>query len=293
MPWTLKAANMLGILTALSITLPPTTESVVFFGVRGALPTSNTDKATSVDLDGSKPINHETMRCAIGQWFPSQEKLTIYRGSTVPTLRYVERAADRGGKGANLLLPGLYTFIQGEHRAGTPTGHAAFRELGDKLICRTSDDGEYEPDSDLVEIDTPCDNLHAAWGEESFSSAGCQVVSGKPGEGQWKVFKDRGYVARLGLSRIMAYRYLLLPSSTWVHLTTTTEPAIVIGSRGDRASAVQDALIERGFLKGQADGIFGCQSGLALLKFQRQRPEIAATAICTATVAGLLGIKDW
>lgn len=293
MPWTLKAAGMPALLASLSIPAASTNESVLFFGVRGALPTVGTDKASIVGLDGSKPTNGETMRCAIGQWFPDQEKLAIYRGSTVPTARYVEAAADRGGKGANLLLPGLYTFIQGVHRAGTPTGHEAFRELGDKLICRTGDDGLYEPDSDLVEIDTPCDNLHAAWGDDGFSSAGCQVVAGRPGEGQWKIFKDRGYTARLGLARTMLYRYLLMPSGNWVQLVTTGEPGVCIGSRGDRAKAVQEKLIERGLLAGPADGVFGTKSGLALVKFQRQRSELPATAICTATVAGLLGIKDW
>lgn len=288
MPWTLKAAGMSSLLASLSIVAPATAESIFFFGVRGALPTVGTDKASIVGLTGSKPINHETMRCTIGQWFPGEEKLAIYRGSTVPTARYVDAAADRGGRGTNLLLPGLYTFTRGEHRAGTPTGHAAFRELGDKLICRTSDDGLYEPDSDQVEIDTPCDNLHAAWGEDGFSSAGCQVVSGKPGEGAWKTFKSRGYEAGLGL-----YRYLLLPSGSWVQLINTGEPAIMIGSCGDRAKAVQKALIERGLLAGSADGIFGTKSGLALLRFQRQRSELPATAICTATVAGLLGVKDW
>lgn len=291
MPYQLTGLHMERVIKALSITPPPASESIFFFGVRGAIPKNSSSYLAN--LDGSKPTNGRNMRCTIGQWFPhdkleSMSRLAVYLGSTVPTERYVEAAADRGGRGANLLLPGLYTFIRGTHRAGTPTGHEAFRELGDKLICRTDDDGLYEPDSDQVEIDTPCDNLHAAWGEDAFSSAGCQVVSGKPGEGQWKKFKDAGYKANLSL-----YRYLLLPSSNWVNLITTSEPAVMIGSRGDRAKAVQKALIERSLLAGEADGVFGCKSGLALVKFQRQRSELPATALCTATVAGLLGIKDW
>ena len=287
MPYKLSGDDMPQILAALNMTLPSKAESIFFFGVRSAIPTTEARQEV-IGLDGSKPTNGRTMRCTIGQWWPEDGELAAYLGSTVPTSHYVEAAADRGGKGCNLLLPGLYTFIRGTHRAGTPTGHEAFRELGDKLICRTDDDGLYEPDSDGVEIDTPCDNLHAAWGEDGFSSAGCQVVSGKPGEGQWKRFKDRGYDAKLSL-----YRYLLLPSSNWVHLSTTKEPAVMIGSRGDRAKAVQEALIRQGLLAREADGIFGMRSGLALLKFQRQRPELPATAICTTTVAGLLGIKGW
>lgn len=288
MPWTLQGKHLTKVLAALSITLPKDSEKIFFFGVRGALPTGGTDVAASGELDGSKPVNYQTMRCTLGQWWPDSDKLALYRGSTVPTLRYIEASADRDGKGCNLVLPGLYTFIRGTHRAGTKTAHEAFRELGDKLICRTDDDGLYEPDSDQVEIDTPCDNCHAAWGEDGYSSAGCQVVSGKPGEGAWKRFKDRGYEANLSL-----YRYLLLPSGSWVNLVTAGEPAVMIGSRGDRAKAVQEALIQRGLLEGSADGVFGCKSGLALVKFQRQRPELPATAICTATVAGLLQVKDW
>lgn len=288
MPWTLRGAHLTKVLTALSITLPRASEKIFFFGIRGALPTGGDAISTSGELDGSKPINYQTMRCTIGQWWPDSDKLALYKGSTVPTLRYVASAADRAGKGCNLLLPGLYTFIRGQHRAGKPTGHAAFRELSDKLICRTDDDGLYEPDSDLVEIDSPADNLHAACGDDGYSSAGCQVVAGKPGEGSWGRFKDRGYEAELS-----QYRYLLLPSGNWVNLITTGEPVVMIGSRGDRAKAVQKKLIERGLLQGEADGIFGTRSGLALVRFQRQRPELPATAVCTTTVATALGIVDW
>ncbi|WP_394794881.1 peptidoglycan-binding protein [Armatimonas sp.] len=300
MPWKLTGLDMERVIKALSLTPPSAAETIFFFGVRGAVP-KNSSPYLAV-LDGSKPTNGENMRCALGQWWPhdkleSASKIAVYLGSTVPTDRYVEAASDRGGQGTNLLLPGLYTFIRGQHRAGTPTGHAAFRELGDKLICRTADDGLYEPDSDFVGIDEPCDNIHAAWsvasskapwGDDGYSSAGCQVVAGKPGEGAWAAFKAKGYEKGLGV-----YRYLLLPSSNWVHLVTTGEPAVVIGSRGDRAKAVQQALIDRGLLAGSADGIFGCKSGLALVKFQRARPELPASAICTATVAGLLGVVGW
>ena len=157
MPWTLNGLFMERVFRSLSLVQPPTTEKIVFFGVRGAIPKSSSSWHST--LDGSKPVNYETMRCTIGQWWPHEKlegmsKTACYLGSTVPTARYVESAADKGGRGTNLLLPGLYTFIRGKHREGTPTGHSAFRELGDKLICRTSDDGDYEPDSDLVEIDT-------------------------------------------------------------------------------------------------------------------------------------------
>jgi hypothetical protein len=68
----------------------------------------------------------------------------------------------------------------------------------------------------------------------------------------------------------------------------------MIGYVGDRAKAVQAALIERGLLApGGEDGIFGPQSGLALLRFQRQRSELAADAICSADDARILGVKGW
>lgn len=288
MPYTLRASDLPRLLAALSLSLPPESEKIFFFGVRGAKPGDSTDRGQLITLDGSQPLSYTTMRCTIGQWWPSENRIAGYLGSTVPTQKYVESAADRAGQGANQCFPGLYTFTRGQHRAGTATGHAAFRELSPKVICRTGDDGIYEPDTDKVEIDSPADNLHAAWGTEGYSSAGCQVVSGKPGEGSWGIFKERGYKEALG-----SYRYLLLPSGTWAQLIGTSEPAIINGSRGDRAKAVQEKLIERGLLAETADGQFGPQSTLALLKFQRQRSELAASAICTSSVAGLLGIKDW
>lgn len=292
MPFSLDGASLTRIFSQLSLT-PPNRESgelVLFFGVRGAVPAERAgDIGTKITLDGSKGLDYETMRCTIGQWWHLSNRIAAYRGSTVPTLKYVEGAADREGAGANQLFPGLYTFVKGVHRAGSPTGHEAFRELSDKLICRTADDSTYEPETDTVEVDSPADNLHAAWGEERYSSAGCQVVSGKPGEGQWASFKARAYTTTNN-----QFRYLLLPSGTWAALATLGAPAIIVGSRGDRARAVQQALYERAFLGASGvDGMFGTKSGLALLKWQRRCSEVAADAICTADDARILGIKDW
>ena len=284
MPWKLSDPDLHRVFTALSIPLAISGEGMVFFGVRGAVPTGEHG-----ELDGSKPVNYETMRCTIGQWSPKSGKLDMFLASTVPTLRYVEGAADRGGRGCNQVFPGIYRFTKGQHRAGTPTGHWAFREAGEKLICRTDDDGLYEPETDDVSLDSPADNLHAAWGTQSYSSAGCQVVSGKPGEGQWESFKSRAYEVQQEV-----YRYLLLPSGVWAALAKSGEPAIAIGSVGERAKAVQEALVNKGLLAvGDEDGIFGPRSGLALLRFQRQRSELAADGICSADDARLLGVVGW
>lgn len=289
MPFVIAATQLSGILAALSI--PKASEKLFLLGVRGATPRSPVQKGTSLSLDGSKLTNNVNHRCTIAQWWPEEGLVAAYNATTVPTARYVDAAADRGGRGCNQMFPQLCTFQRGPHGIGRSTEHPALRELSPKLICRTSDDGDYEPETDIVQIDSPCDNNHASFGEDTFSSAGCQTIAGKPGEGEWAVYKKRAYdVAEFGQN---VYRYLLLPADTWKSLAIEPSPRILIGSQGDRAKAVQERLISLDLLAGPADGIFGPKSGLALLRFQRKRSDLAADAICGAATAKALGVKGW
>lgn len=288
--WTLGSYALPGLLKTLSVPVPENCP-MFLFAVRGAVTTADTGKRTNASMDGRRDFDHLQMRCTIGQWFTEEGLMAVYRGSTVPHDRSIDRAVERNGQGANMVFPGLYTFNKGKHRAGTATGHDALRELSPKVICRTADDDDYEFGTDLIEIDSPADNTHAAWNSgssQSFSSAGCIVVSGRPDSGQWKVFKDRAYAQEQAV-----FPMLILHARHWVYFLNSSEPGIINGSRGERAKAVQEALIDRGFLEGEADGVFGPKSTLALIKFQRKQPSLSVSGVCAPSTAARLKITDW
>jgi hypothetical protein len=60
-------------------------------------------------------------------------------------------------------MTGYYSdYRRGKHKAGSETGHDAFRQVEGRPIRRTADDFDYDND-DRVEFSNPFDNLHAAW----------------------------------------------------------------------------------------------------------------------------------
>jgi hypothetical protein len=289
MAWSFKAERMLPIFEALSFPAPQAGEKVIFFGVRSSVPLDDTDRREVARLDGSRSFDHENFRCTLGQWWPGSGEIAIYPASTVPSKRYVRKTV-AGGMRTNMLAPGLWKYKRGIHKANTPSAHDAFREASSRLVLRTTSDTLFDWKADQTEVGSPYDNIHAAFGTDSFSSAGCQVVKGKPGSGLWTIFKNRGYAAEGQVN----YRYLLLPAETWKLLQAEPVPMVLVGSKGERATAVQEKLIELGLLDGPADGDFGPRSALALLKFQRRSTNhLAATTLCGADTARALGITDW
>lgn len=270
-------------------------DKIVFFGVRAALPTHGTDKRVSVKLDGAKSFDHLVYRCTLMQWYrEGSDRMAAFTASTVPNGNVVRGGVSDNGQGVNLLAPGCYPFIKGPHpRSGDPVTRKAFREPDGKkkLVLRTGDDRVYEWTTDRIEVGNVFDNIHAGGAGNSFSSAGCQVLQGgytTPGD--WRVFRDRAYAINQS-----EFRYLMLPASVWkAILVDPSAPRIVVGSKGERAKAVQKRLIAKGLLTGTADGDFGPNSGAALLRFQRQSSNpLAADAICGLDTARELGIADW
>jgi hypothetical protein len=171
----------------------PEDDTMIFFGLRGCVPLQPLEHQFVRSAPLKVSPNYQNPRCAIGQWRLKEGTIAVFPGSTVPTLRYVERSArSNQGNGTNLLLTGYCEFEKGVHHAGKPNGHPAFRQKGRRIYRRTADDAIYEP-SDAVEIGEPWDNLHAAFGaglEGTYSSAGCQVVLGYPEREPWPTFRD-------------------------------------------------------------------------------------------------------
>ena len=263
---------------------PVPDDGMVFFGLRGALPL-NPDES---EFDAAHALNVENTdylhpRCTIGQWMPADGMLAVFPGSTVPHSRYVRDALARGGVGVNQLLTGYYgDYRKGIHKQGTSTGHQAFVQKDGRPIRRTGDDLDFEAD-DRVEVENPCDNLHAAWcqgiAHADYASMGCQVIVGYPqceklgnrlDTGPWGAFKRSAY--QLAQE---AFGYMLLDGRSAQAVAeagdTQQTRRLRFGSRGTAVALLQQVLKDAGFYEGRVDEDFGPRTIKAVLAFQRAR----------------------
>jgi hypothetical protein len=302
--FTLNEAHLNALFDANSFPIPD--QEMVFIGIRGCLPEAPSQQAFQAqhDLSGAV-LNYRNPRCTLIQWRPSRNDFAVYPGSTVPHIRLVQAAQRNNGVGANQLMTGLYTdYRKGTHKAGSPTGHRAFRQEAIRPILRTADDTIYEFDDDRVEITNPFDNLHAAWCqsiEGEYSSAGCQVVVGLPAcsrrgnlpsVGPWKIFVQRAY--DLDQDR---FHYALIDCGYLKQIALATGVnvnRVRFGSQGDKAKLVQQALKDKGYYEGAVDGSFGPRSLRSLLDFQRDAfGREDADGICGPVTAESLGIDNF
>ncbi|WP_158267580.1 peptidoglycan-binding domain-containing protein [Adhaeribacter arboris] len=255
---------------------------MIFLGVRGAMPVNPDQPAFA----GSHQliltsIDHQHPRCTLVQWLPSQQKLAVYPGSTVPHQRYIRQARADGGAGANQLVTGYYKdYRKGDHNLDSPTRHRAFRQMEARYVQRTIDDLVYKTD-DRMEFNNPFDNLHAAWcmgvNHPDFASAGCQVVVGYPhcvkrgalpDSGPWASFVDNAY--KLAQDR---FPYVLLTGQDYFRAAAgnldVSDYRLRFGSVGNEVRELQMRLKNKRFYEGIIDDQFGPRTMSAVFTFQR------------------------
>ena len=300
--FTLTEAHLLRLWTLNHFPVPQ--DRWVFFGLRGCLPVDD----AAGDFAAAHPVRVEAVdyihpRCTLGQWRPGGG-FALFPGSTVPHRTHVATSRPAGGAGTNQLLTGCYPdYRKGRHKAGTKTGHDAFRQDNQLPVQRSSDDLDFDAD-DRVEFEQPFDNLHAGWSHgtdhDSFASAGCQVVvgfpqcpkrNGKEDTGPWKTFKGNAYAIEQD-----SFFYVLLTGHEAERLAlSTTSPGARLryGSKGPLVTAVQQALKAQGFYEGRLDEEFGLRTLRAVLRFQATEfgPR-GDDGIVGAQTASALGI-DW
>ncbi|MBP6435125.1 MAG: peptidoglycan-binding protein, partial [Sphingorhabdus sp.] len=290
------------------------TDGLVFFGFRGLLPLdiggtpfAASHRARLVSFD------HQHMRCTLGQWRPADGKLALFPGSTVPNRNAMAQARVNNGRGANMLMLGRYAYDKGVHKAGTPTGHRAFRQGIFFPVWRNSDDMDFDLrdrlDTSGITPDVyPYDNLHCAHHDNvdipGYSSNGCQVVSGrpmmqrtgnKPETGPWARFINNAYGADAnGQTR---FTYLLFSGAeAGVYAANPQGPfkrSLRFGSQGEWVRAVQQALQGHGFPFLGIDDDFGRDTLEAVMAFQNSEFGAGqADGVVGPNTAGALGI-DW
>ncbi|MFN3650074.1 MAG: peptidoglycan-binding domain-containing protein [Armatimonadota bacterium] len=239
-------------------------DGLAMVGIRGCLPAKPGAWGREVELEAAK-VDYTHPRCTIILWQPRFGSLAAFPGSTVPHISEIKKAAANGGRGANCLMTGCYSYVRGWHRYGSRTAHQAFRQDGVRPLRRTRDDLTYSL-ADPVEISNPGDNLHAGWCDsvdsEYYGSAGCQVVVGRPTRGHWRTF----YAEAVAKGQT-AFTYLLLTCRD----IKFPQPVVRFGSRGPRTKALQEAMIRGGRLKGPADGVCGPNTFLSLVQAQGDR----------------------
>jgi hypothetical protein len=278
---------------------------MLFFGFRGCRPISPQDHAFRSEhrVEGAD-IDYVHPRCTLAQWLPHRGAFALYPGSTVPHRDNIQGSIPAGGVGTNELLTGYFTdYRKGWHKQGKPTGHQAFRQTGDRIYRRTANDLRYGSDDPFYEGNVN-DNLHAAWCSHyeapRYASAGCQVVVGfpqcparnnQPGTGPWKAFY--GVAQEQSQDR---FGYVLLNGRDLKRLALNGPEGmerVRLGSEGDRARRVQQALAERGFYEGMIDSRFGPRSTRALMEFQEAVfGPLEDDGICGPATAAALEI-DW
>lgn len=255
---------------------------LLFVGMRGCLPINEHDNGfkETVELELNS-IDYTHLRCTILQWDIKNQKVAAFAASTVPHLKHISKSLSKNGLGTNRLMTGYYKdYRKGQHKAGKPTGHEAFRQDGQLPIRRTADDQDYDAD-DRVEFVRPYDNIHASWCPSieypKYASAGCQVVMGFPkclkrgrnasNTGPWKNFQKQAY--DLAQS---SFNYMLLDGREYRNVAIN--PAgnhlnrLRYGSSGAVVAKLQKALKEQEYYEGKVDGIFGSRTLFALLNFQ-------------------------
>ena len=260
---------------------PIRSNEMVFFGLRGALPVNVEDcefgNEQNIVLGD---INYINPRCTLGQWMPKKKEFAVFAGSTVPHRDYVGKSMQKGGAGANQLMTGYYSdYRKGVHKAGSPTGHDAFRQVNSHPVQRTSDDLDFDSD-DRVEYENPNDNIHAGWcmgiNSTQYASAGCQVLVGypqcqkrvqQPATGPWKIFKKNAYEITQ-----KSFGYILIDGREVYRIvaagTLKVSARLRFGSQGELVKKLQKALQNKSFYEGNIDGDFGERTLRAILKFQ-------------------------
>jgi Putative peptidoglycan binding domain len=264
----------------------------ILFGLRGCVPANGmgNEFSASVRLREDVP-DHRDFHCVLGVWKRSTSELAVFRGSTVPNRRLMKAQLDLGGQRCNMLPTGCYRYRVGIHRQQIV---GVFRQEDEVVVRRTKEDLTYER-TDFTEKHLPADNIHPALSDSDarFSSAGCMTVPGhyiantanaQGHRGDWAIYRRRAGLSDDDDSRMgVRYIYVLLTGREARLVSQGNSPErLRIGSKGDDVSALQQSLIDSGFLQGQPDGDMGKNTVSALIHRQREQEAGAADGIAMA-----------
>jgi hypothetical protein len=274
------------------------------FGIRGALPAglefSILKEAHTIEA--SEP-NYLTPHCCIGIWNPTDGKIALFPGSTVPNLKYIKKQ-QQGLARANCMMSGYYSYYEkGFHYPRPESAHKALRLATNIALRRSTDDLNYS-NTDPVEVGNPSDNIHAAYCNEingGYSSAGCQVIVGQPkcaargtnseNTAYWKSFYDIIY----GQADQLKFDYALFrfadAEAVALYSAHPMQTRLRFGSKGNTVTSLQQKLTAAGYYHTSIDGDFGRNTLRAVLEYQTAKFGLAeADGVVGNKTGGGLGL---
>lgn len=242
-------------------------DNVHIIGVRASSSSEYGKWLDEISIE-SKQIDHENMNCSF--ILIDRNKLMILQGSTTPHKKYLRKAIENNGKGANQLELGFYRYYsKGLHFPSEQTAHEALRQTRKQPVRRSSDNLSFDL-NDRIEIANVNDNIHAAWcnvNGKTHASAGCQVIAGYPdckkrkgNTSHWKLFHD--YIYSLKQNE---FNYLLV-SFAWLEriVNNCMKELIIFGSNSDKVKSIQK------FFNLFQDGLYLSETYQKVLDFQKQ-----------------------
>lgn len=259
---------------------------LVAFGLRGGtlVGDDSQENVAAIRIEDTRP-DHGTFRCTLGLLDLGARTLSAYRGSTVPNRHYmrnyykIKNNLPASSKTrCNLLPTGCYIYRVNAHGRGRVkpalrmTNPANLTEDATCTVLRTHRDLRFDH-SDLWDPCTPYDNIHCAYYNDRFSSAGCQTIKGPDGGGAWGKFQDRigalGWNARIDYLLITA-REAAIANSIIAAGRDVDQPLVRrclerlrVGSEGDTVAALQKKL---GF---KGSGYFGPLTKKRLTEYEK------------------------
>lgn len=257
-------------------------DNVHIIGVRASSSSEYGKWLDEIDIE-SKQIDHENMNCSF--ILIDQNKLMILQGSTTPHKKYLTKALENDGKGANQLELGFYRYYsKGLHFPSEQTAHKALRQTRKQPVRRSSDNLSFDL-NDRIEIANVNDNIHAAWcnvNGKTHASAGCQVIAGYPdckkrkgNTSHWKIFHD--YIYSLKQNE---FNYLLV-SFAWLEriVNNCMKELIIFGSNSDKVKSIQK------FFNLSQDGIYLSETYQKVLEYQKENKLVIDGIVGTETLS--------
>ncbi len=245
------------------------------------------EDVTSVELEDRRP-DHRKFRCTLGYYDRKNGLVTAYLGSTVPNAYYVDQYF-RGQRKSNLLPTGCYVFRKNAHSKGRIK--PALRMTNpDKLtldalttVLRSRNNAVFEH-GDIWDKTTPYDNVHCAYYNNKFSSAGCLTIQGADRAGPWGRFQKEldkhkwdtriDVLLLTGREVAIAAKIIEMGRANDDDLVRACLERIRYGSQGEVVSALQRKL---GFSGNTA--YFGPSTRVRLVEAERRVGSIASDSI--------------
>ena len=181
---------------------PSGTNGLICLGLRGGelMGDDAQINKTAFTIKDTRP-NHRNFRCTLGLVDTASKQFSAFRGSTVPNTKWMRNyykiknnIPTNSKTRSNCLPTGCYVYRVNAHGGGKIKPALRMTDPDDLksdatcTVLRTSNDLAYAHD-DHWHPSTPYDNIHCAYFDDQFSSAGCQTIKGANKKGPWGTFQ--------------------------------------------------------------------------------------------------------